>query len=239
MIAPLRLGIPVMCLSAPVSFTAAALLIPVGASTVVQAWRLDRRYAPLAALPVLLGLQQFTEGMIWVVGAGQTTAGAELFSLVYMFFAWIAWPVWIPVSVYFLEPPRRRTPYLIFAIAGGMLGGVQYLPYLAHERWLQVKLLPYAIRYSDTEILDAIVGRPLTYLAYVSILIAPLLLATDRRVKIFGGLVALVLAITVGFFQWAYISVFCFGGAVVSAYLLWVMRDAATGRPLIAHEPAC
>lgn len=228
-----------MCLSAPVSFTAAALLIPAGGFTVFQAWRLDRRYAPLAALPVLLGLQQLAEGMIWVAGAGQAMDAAELYSLVYMFFAWIAWPVWIPVSVYFLEPPRRRTPYLVFAIAGGMLGGVQYLPYLAHDGWLQVSLLPHAIRYSDTEILDAIVGRPLTYLAYVTLLIAPLLLATDRRVKIFGVLVALVLAITVGFFQWAYISVFCFGGAVVSAYLLWVMRDAAAGRPLVAPEPAC
>lgn len=228
-----------MCLSAPVSFTAAALLIPAGGLTVFQAWRLDRRYVPLAALPVLLGLQQFAEGMIWVAGAGQATGAAELYSLVYMFFAWIAWPVWIPISVYFLEPPRRRTPYLVFAIVGGMLGGVQYLPYLAHDGWLQVNLLPYAIRYSDTEILDAIVGRPLTYLAYVTILIAPLLLATDRRVKIFGVLVALVLAITVGFFQWAYISVFCFGGAVVSAYLLWVMRDAAAGRPLVAPDPAC
>ena len=38
-----------------------------------------------------------------------------------------------------------------------------------------------------------------------------------------GGLVALVLAITVSFFQWAYISVFCFGGAVASLYLIWAI----------------
>ena len=74
------------------------------------------------------------------------------------------------------------------------------------------------------------ITRPATYLTYVAILIAPLLLATDRRIKIFGGLVAGVLVITIGFFQWAYISVFCFGGAVISSYLLWALRPTALKR---------
>lgn len=213
-----------MCLSAPVSLTAAALLIPAGGVTMAHVWRRRRSYLGLAALPLLLGLQQLAEGLIWIAGDHADLAGVRLYSLIYMFFAWIGWPVWIPVSVYFLEPLRRRTPYLVFAIAGAMLGGVQYLPYLTHDGWLQTRLLPHAIRYSDTEILDAVIGRPLTYLTYVTILIAPLVLASDRRVKVFGALVALALAVTVGFFQWAYISVFCFGGAVVSAYLLWALR---------------
>jgi len=222
-----------MCLSAPVSFTAAAVLIPAGAFGVWRTWRRDRRFAGLAALPMLLGFQQFAEGMIWVAGAQNDVATTAIFSLYYMFFAWIAWPVWIPVSVYFTEPPPRHAPYLIFAVLGGMLGSVQFLPYLTHDGWLKVTLLEHAVRYSDIQLLDDIISRPATYLLYVFILIAPLLLASDRRVKIFGGLVALVLAITVGFFQWAYISVFCFGGALASVYLLWAFRQD----PIPAPEP--
>lgn len=90
-------------------------------------------------------------------------------------------------------------------------------------------MLEHAIRYSDVQLLDDIISRPATYLLYVFILLAPLILASDRRVKIFGGLVALVLAITVGFFQWAYISVFCFGGALASTYLLWALRRNMVG----------
>jgi hypothetical protein len=210
-----------------VSFSAAAILIPTGAFTFARAWRHDRRYAALAALPMLLGVQQFAEGMIWIAGARGDTVRTELFSVLYMFFAWVGWPSLVPVAVYFTEPPRRHGAYLVFAMAGAMLGGVQWLPYLVHSGWLEVRLLPRAVRYSDTELLDAIITRPATYLAYVTILIAPLLLASDRRIKVFGLLVAAVLAITVAFFQWAYISVFCFGGAVVSAYLLWALRPTA------------
>lgn len=213
-----------MCLSAPVSFTAAAVLIPAGAYALRRAFIGDRRYAPLAAVPLLLGVQQFLEGMVWIAGAGPDPSAAAPYSLAYMFFAWVAWPVWLPVSVYFLEPPRRHTPYLVFAIAGGALGALQFVPYFAHQGWLRVTLLDRAIRYDTTELLDAVTGWPLTYLAYVTILIVPLLMASDRRVRIFGGLVALVLAVTMAFFQWAYISVFCFGGAVASLYLLWALR---------------
>lgn len=220
-----------MCLSAPVSFAAAALLIPSGGFTLATALKRDRRYAMLATLPLLLGLQQLMEGFIWVAGSGDDPGGARVYSLAYMFFAWVVWPVWLPVSVYFIEPHRRRAAYLVFAIAGAALGAVQFIPYLVHEGWLQVTLLPRAIRYSDTELLDAVIGRPMTYLVYVAIVIVPLLLSTDRTARVFGGLVALVLAITAGFFQWAYISVFCFGGAAASLYLIWVISRKPAAAP--------
>ena len=213
-----------MCLSAPVSFAAAAVLLPAGAYTVHTALKTDRRFSALAALPIMLGLQQFMEGMVWVTGASANPSSSEPYSLAYMFFAWIGWPLWLPLSAYFIEPAHRRTPYLVFALAGAMLGGVQFVPYLAHEGWLSVSFLEHAVRYSDRQLLDEVVGRPLIYLAYVSIIIVPLLLSSERTVKIFGGLVALVLAITLAFFQWAYVSVFCFGGAVASLYLIWALR---------------
>jgi hypothetical protein len=178
---------------------------------------------------MLLGVQQFLEGMVWVTGAGPDPAAAAPYSLGYMFFAWVGWPVWLPVSVYFTEPPRRHTPYLVFAIAGGALGALQFVPYFAHQGWLEVTLLDNAVRYDTTELLDWVTGRPLTYLLYATIVIAPLLMASNRSVRIFGVLVGLVLATTVAFFQWAYISVFCFGGALASVYLLWALRARTAG----------
>lgn len=58
-----------MCLSAPVSFAAAAVLISTGALAVNRALKVDRRFLALAALPVLFGLQQYFEGMVWLAGA--------------------------------------------------------------------------------------------------------------------------------------------------------------------------
>ncbi len=211
-----------MCFSATASFAAAALLIPLGAAAVMKANKVDRKYAPLCALPVLFGLQQLLEGLVWTAGAGPDPTWVERFSLGYMFFSWIAWPVWAPVSAYFLEPRSRRPLYLAFAIGGAMLGSVQYLPYFTHDGWLTTTFLEHAIRYSDTELLDALISREATYVIYVVFIIAPLLVSSDRDARIFGVLVSLVLAITYFFFSFAYISVFCIGGALASFYLVYM-----------------
>lgn len=174
------------------------------------------------------------EGLVWVAGGQPDAAWVERFSLAYMFFSWIAWPVWVPVSVYFLEPPRRRPLFLAFAVGGAMLGGLQYIPYFVHEGWLTTNFLRYAISYSDTQLLDALMTREATYLLYLVFIIMPLVISSDRSARIFGALVTLVLAITYFFFSFAYISVFCMGGAIMSFYLVWMIfrKDADTAPPV-------
>ena len=53
-----------MCFSAPVSFAAAALLIPAGVYTLRIAWQSDRRLLGLAAFPLFFGIQQLIEGLL-------------------------------------------------------------------------------------------------------------------------------------------------------------------------------
>lgn len=142
-----------------------------------------------------------------------------------MFFSWLAWPVWTPFSVYFLEPARRKPLFVIFAILGGILGGTQYFPYFAHDYWLVTNFLGKAISYEGNEIFDYIIGRPATYMLYVSFVIGPLLLSSHSNIRIFGLLVLAVLIVTYVFFAYAYISVFCFGGGLMSLYLVWMIFD--------------
>lgn len=226
-----------MCFSAEASFTAAAILVPAGVLTVRQAYRTDRRYVPIAALPLLFGLQQLSEGGVWIAGAHNDSFWIEKSSLVYMFFSWLAWPVWVPSSAYFLEPERRRPLFLSFIVAGAMLGSIQYIPYFAHDGWVTTRFLPYAISYEGIELLDYITTREVTYAIYVTVVIGPLLLSSVRDVKIFGLLVFLVLVVTYSFFAYAYVSVFCFGGALMSLYLVWMIFRSAQGPTAVAHCP--
>ena len=223
-----------MCLSAEVSFIAAAGLIPAGALSMRQAWRGDRRYLPLAPLPLLFGLQQLAEGIVWVAGAGQNTELIATASLIYMFFSWLAWPVWIPVSTFALEPAKRKPYFLIFVIVGAMLGALQYVPYFEHADWLNTRFLSHVIIYEGTELLDFVGRREVTYAIYISVVILPLLLSSVRGVRIFGLLALGVLITTYTFFAYAYVSVFCFGGALMSFYLVWMMfkGDGAPQRRL-------
>lgn len=208
-----------MCFSAEASFITAAVLLPAGTYAMAKAGRSDPRYLPFATLPFLFGLQQLFEGLVW--SAGQEWV--QTYSLAYMFFSWLAWPVWVPYSTYFLETCRRRHLYLLMAILGGMLGALQYVPYFAHEGWLVTKFLPYAISYNGTHLLDFIVPREFTYLVYLSVIIAPLVSSSVRDVNVFGYLVSFVLVVTYFFLQYAYISMFCFGGAIMSLYIVWMI----------------
>ena len=221
-----------MCFSAEASFIAAAVLVPTGLLTTVRAYKTDRRYFPIATLPLLFGLQQAMEGMVWL--ANGNAGEVERYSLAYMFFSWMAWPTWVPFSAYFIETERRKPLYLLLAIVGGMLGAMQYFPYFAHDGWLTTRFLPHVIVYEGKELFDYIIGRDLTYSIYVAVVVGSLLLSSNANVRIFGLLVAAVMVVTYLFFSYAYISVFCFGGAVMSLYLVWTIFSGGLRRPVMA-----
>jgi hypothetical protein len=189
-----------MCFSAEVSYSASAILLPMSGLAIRRAYRTDRKYLPIAALPLLFGLQQFSEGLVWTSGQTTDRSWVPTFSLTYMFFSWLAWPVWVPFSTYFLEPCRRRHLYLIFSIFGGMLGAMQYFPYFGHDGWLITRFLPYAIVYEGAVMFDFIMRRELTYAIYLFVIIAPLLSSSNRRMKIFGVLISLVVVTVYVFF---------------------------------------
>ena len=213
-----------MCFSAEASFTAAAVLIPAGTFSMYRAWQTDRRYVPICTLPLLFGLQQLMEGFVWTNGARGDLSLAHGFSIAYMFFAWLAWPIWVPFSVFFLEPTRRKPFYLVAAVLGAIVGAGQYLPYFVHGDWLTITFLGHAIRYEGVELFDYLMDRNLTYASYLAIIILPPLMSTHKEVRVFGALIALAVAITYAFFRFAYISAFCFLGALMSLYLLLIIR---------------
>ena len=83
-----------MCFSAEASFGAAALLVPSGAYCLRSAVRKMPRWLPLAAVPLVFGIQQCSEGLVWV-GLGRDDAAlTREASLVYLFFALTFWPCW-------------------------------------------------------------------------------------------------------------------------------------------------
>ena len=212
-----------MCFSAEVSYTAAVILVPLGGIAMHRAYQTDRKYLPIATLPLLFGLQQLSEGLVWTSGQSNNQSWVGTFSLAYMFFSWLAWPVWVPFSTYFLEPCRRRHVYLVFAVLGGMLGAMQYFPYFAHQGWLVTRFLPHAIVYDGTVLFDFIMRRELTYAVYLFVIIAPLLSSSHRRANIFGLLISLVVIVVYLFFRYAYISFFCIGGALMSVYIVYMI----------------
>ena len=104
-----------------------------------------------------------------------------------------------------------------------MIGATQYFPYFTHDGWLTTTFLPRVIVYSGQELFNNVVGRTTTHSIYVVVVVGSLLLSSVRDIRIFGALVGAVVVVTYLFFSYAYVSVFCFGGAIMSLYLVRMM----------------
>src|SRR5262249_39162470 len=97
--------IAAMCFSPEASFLAGAALLPAGCYCVQSAFRKDLRYLPLAVVPVAFGVQQWSEGVVWLGLQGNDPTLITQASVFFLFFAVAFWPFWIPFSL--LVPETR------------------------------------------------------------------------------------------------------------------------------------
>lgn len=214
-----------MCFSADASAGAAAALLPVGGYCLATAWRKDRSYLPLAAVPLLFGLQQLCEARVWDALDRGDPDPARGPSLAFLFFALALWPVWIPLAVAATEPPGRgRAALVALACCGSAVGLVYYAPAVANSG-LSPAVVGHSIRYDFSAVPAARSGwwwaGPALYLAAVCV---PPLASRNRLLRPLGGAIALAAAVTYALFAEAFASVWCFVAAALSLYLAFVLH---------------
>ena len=83
-----------MCFSANVSLGAAVVLLPVGGYCTAAAVYKDRAYLPLAVSPLLFGMQQMGEAVVWLAIEHDDPALARAGSRWFLLFALVVWPAW-------------------------------------------------------------------------------------------------------------------------------------------------
>ena len=231
-----------MCFSASASFTAAAFLIPAGIYCAYSVRVLNRNhYMLLALVPFFFGVQQAIEGGVWLT----MNAGAEFwirfFSVGFVFFSHFFWPFWIPLAAYILarnaKRPRRWVE-VAFCIVGGVLGLLFFLPMILHPDMVQTKMCANSLQYSGNSILSAIVTTSVAKWIYIVIIIVPLLIARDIAVKILGVLIFISVMATYAFYSYAFNSVWCFFSAVISMYIVYIIRRKTDPHemPKVVHK---
>ncbi|MBX9627661.1 MAG: hypothetical protein K2X82_27930 [Gemmataceae bacterium] len=217
-----------MCFSAEASLGVAAALLPAGAYAVAAARRKDRRYLPLAAIPVLFGVQQLCEAGVWAGLDRGDPEAARAASVGFLFFALAVWPAWVPVAVATVESDgRKRAAFLALAAAGVLVGCVYYLPVAAADgRGLNPAVVGHSVRYDLPAGPGAAWVWPAVYLVTVA---GPLLLSSDRRLRPLGFAVLLSAGIAYVAFREAFASVWCFLAAVLSSYLVYGLYRHPSG----------
>lgn len=111
-----------MCFSPEVSFAASAVLTSIGVACLRQTVRNNQLL--FALTPFGFAFQQFCEGMIWL----SSFLTHFPFSLIpffkwgYILFAFVIWPIWIPLSIFLMEKiPSRRNIISIFVFFGAVV----------------------------------------------------------------------------------------------------------------------
>lgn len=202
-----------MCFSAEASFTASAILTVVGIATLRMAKR--KRLILLALLPLFFAFQQFNEGLLWVYLPTQPNHEiAQIARYIFMFFAYLFWPIYLPLALTVAEPNRFRQILLLFTVAAGCW---QTHHFLTNPEGAETTL--------------AIVNHSIQYLPdsgdfrwiYVAIVLAPCFISSIRGVPIFGVLLFTAFALTEYFYSLNFVSVWCFFAAILSAMMYWVI----------------
>ena len=97
-----------MCFSAEADLVGGIVLGAIGLDAARHVGRRGDHLA-IAALPVLLALHQVDEAFVWWGLQGQVApAVGRAATWIYLAFAFVVLPVYLPASVLALEPPGRR-----------------------------------------------------------------------------------------------------------------------------------
>ena len=167
-----------MCFSAEASFIAATFLGAAGLYLGYQNWNKSTFW--LAITPLFFALQQFSEGWLWLgLNQGTYPDFSSLFAqYVYLFFAYLFWPVWVPSVALTAEPVKKKATWLKAILLLGfvifLFNGIDLIksyPILA-------KVVGHSIRYGQVTYWMACI--------YAAVVIAPFFIISIPRMKWVG-----------------------------------------------------
>ena len=213
-----------MCFSATASFGASAVLSIAGVVAVTGAQTKAQRL--FAAIPFIFSIQQFFEGMLWLSLKNPDLASYHsLFTTVFLVFALVVWPFYIPFTIWLLEKDVLRKKRLtILLIAGSVVSVCLTSVLLIYP----VQVIPnHHIHFSFG---FPPIGKNLTWLIsllyFTATIISPFL-SGIKKMKWLGIVLLASYIFSIVFYSGYLVSVWCYFAALLSIVVLsivWGLR---------------
>jgi hypothetical protein len=177
------------------------------------------RELPLAALPLLLGLHQLIEAVVWWGQQGQVGTGtAAVARTAWAVIAYPLLPALVPLAVLLVAAPARRPVLLPFLAVG--LAASAALGRAVAAGPVTASVVGHTVHYG--------VGVPYgTWVAagYLLATVGALLLSGQRDVRTLGVVCGLGAAVCLTLWQTAFVSTWCALAALSSLFVLrWLRR---------------
>lgn len=205
-----------MCFSATASFIAGTTLSVVGVATIKKAE--SRSELPFATIPLLFGIQQIIEGVIWLTFSFEAPLLKETMTYVYSLFSHVLWPIYVPIAMGILEAVRwRKRAVFGFEVAGAAVG--LYLLYFIVTRPVVAEVIGSNIVYTSPHFYTPVV---ITF--YLAATCVSCFFSSHGFVRLFGVLALVAFAGAYFLSVLALISVWCFFAAILSILIYMHLR---------------
>lgn len=212
------------------NFTLAGMLLVIGVLTLKKVSRPAELV--FASLPLLFGLHQFTQGIVWL-GLYHMVSPHTLHvaSMLFVFYAQAVLPFWVPLAIWLLEPHSPRRHFIAaLLVAGGAL--------MAYVAWglLQVPTRVFIEHYSLVYFNPHTRQLWIAFL-YIMTTCGSLILSRSVAIQLFGWLNLFGLLVVYWLAQYSFTALWCLYAALVSVilYLHFIERRIAFLRTL-RHE---
>ena len=215
-----------MCFSPMASFVASFFL----GGVYLAAYRKvlnQNKYLPailgIVLIPFFFAIQQFSEGFVWLSLLYNFNDIIKNMAInMFMFFAFIFWPAYTPISMYRLEQNNSCKKILKILILVGFMTAIFLLERLCYFG-VNAQLANCHIMYNSNLSQFSTNVMYLTMAAYLLATCGSLLVSTFPRVREMGILISLAYIATYLFYVNFLISVWCFFAAIISLLVYWVV----------------
>jgi hypothetical protein len=210
-----------MCFSASGSFVVSGVLVAVGTASLAQA---KKPFRMLGLIPLLFAAQQAAEGVVWLtVASNPLTPLHQVAVDLFLGFALVLWPLWLPWSLLLVESDPARKRLLGLLVGVGTFVSVSAVALMS--RWQpRAHVVGHSISY-DYEASQWPVSEA-HLLIYLLPTVLPFFVSTLRLTRVMGGALLFGLATTIVLKRETLTSVWCFFAALLSVlFVIAVVRE--------------
>ncbi|MFD1550740.1 hypothetical protein DNU06_05945 [Putridiphycobacter roseus] len=206
-----------MCFSAEVSFGAAAVISTVGVVAYKKAS--PNSFRVIAMIPILFGIHQFLEGLVWVFIESNATELLAFSKYSYLFFAWVIWPFYIPYANWKVEKIAIRKKILFgFMVIGLLLGVILLSTFFIFD--ITATVVDHSILYEVPYQNDYLW---IIHSLYFAAVVLPNAISSTPKMWILAALNIVLFTMGKVLLDGNVISVWCFFAAITSLFILYII----------------
>ncbi len=205
-----------MCFSAESSFISGTILTIAGI-ILIKKFKFTRALL-LAMIPLFFGIQQLAEGWLWHAFEHHQypDASSLLSQRIFLFFAYMFWPVWMPLAFALVEKVlwRKIVMFVLMILGIGYFFELGYSYLITGD--IEARIVDHSIDYGENSLAYRIL--------YAAIAFIPFLLSSIPKMWILGILNIIAFIIADISYNYAFTSVWCFAVAIITIGLLILLK---------------